>query len=417
MRSHLRRYAPADSKVIAIGNGQLSLGTVDRNSLAWDWGSDGLLKEYAANTPVVGYDPATGILRGTQAWPQVTNSLLDNRDLSTGNWLESDIVVAKDAVGVDGVANSAHTLTDNEGGFFSSIRQTITVSDDSATHSAKYLIKKDTDETRFPELVLQVVGGTIKNQATQINTKTGAKNDRQADGESTVKDAGSWWEVTLSITNNGAGNTSLIGRYYPSRGNTLGGNNADATGSIIVDFGQVYLNTSHEAAKGAPFIETGATAVTREGDDIDLTSIPFYNPAESTIVFKGTFELAGVNRSLLTFKNAAADGTEHIDIRILSNETVSARVVAGNVSQAQLTTSALSAGKFAVALGVKANDFGLSVNGAAVLTDTSGTMPSDLVSLVIGRSRVNTDYARLWIEDITYYPVRLSDAQLQALST
>jgi hypothetical protein len=395
MRSHLRRYAPADSKVIAIGNGQLSLGTVARASLAWDWGSDGLLKEYAANTPVVGYDPATGIIRGTQVWPQVTNSLLQNRNLAA-TWTNNG--ATKDAVGVDGVANTAWTLTDTD-----DASQSITVTNNSLTNVGFWLIGKGDDSA---VLSLTYTGGTGLTYTATLDTSTGiaTEGDDAVADDIVVTDLGDWWGLTLAAANNTTGNTTL----------TLKTDVDGGSGTIIQDFPGIYLNTA--AGLVVP-IETGATAVTREGDDIDLTSIPFYNPAESTIVFKGTFELAGVNRSLLTFKNAAADGTENIDILILSNETVRARVIAGNVSQAQLTTSALSAGKFAVALGVKANDFGLSVNGAAVLTDTSGTMPSDLVSLVIGRSRVNTDYARLWIEDITYYPVRLSDAQLQALST
>jgi hypothetical protein len=63
----------------------------------------------------------------------------------------------------------------------------------------------------------------------------------------------------------------------------------------------------------------------------------------------------------------------------------------------------------------KANDFAGSVNGGAVATDTSGTVPTvsvlQLGSLGAGSSSING-----YLRRITYYPRRLANAELQAIT-
>jgi hypothetical protein len=66
------------------------------------------------------------------------------------------------------------------------------------------------------------------------------------------------------------------------------------------------------------------------------------------------------------------------------------------------------------AMALQANNFAASANGSAVTTDTSGTLPTfnrmDLGSFTAGQTFNGH------IRSIRYYPVRLSDAQLQALT-
>jgi hypothetical protein len=63
----------------------------------------------------------------------------------------------------------------------------------------------------------------------------------------------------------------------------------------------------------------------------------------------------------------------------------------------------------------KQNDFAYSINGSTVSTDTSGTIPT------VNRLRVMAGYAGGEIQNgnisrLTYYPQRLPDATLQALT-
>jgi hypothetical protein len=71
-----------------------------------------------------------------------------------------------------------------------------------------------------------------------------------------------------------------------------------------------------------------------------------------------------------------------------------------------------------MATAYKVNDFAASRNGGAVVTDTAGAVPVGVVQLNIGAdpSGAAVNVSNTHIRTITYYPSRLTDAQLQALS-
>ena len=74
--------------------------------------------------------------------------------------------------------------------------------------------------------------------------------------------------------------------------------------------------------------------------------------------------------------------------------------------------------KFAMTLAE--NDFAVSLDGASVVTDTSGTVPSGISVLGIGYFYPNIPSSNLingHLKSIKYYPRRLSNAQLQELTT
>ena len=56
-------------------------------------------------------------------------------------------------------------------------------------------------------------------------------------------------------------------------------------------------------------------------------------------------------------------------------------------------------------------------DGGAVVTDTSGVVPTGLTTLRLGRNGVDAQFLNGHIKSIQYYPRRLSNAQLQELTT
>ena len=81
------------------------------------------------------------------------------------------------------------------------------------------------------------------------------------------------------------------------------------------------------------------------------------------------------------------DGTTANRIRILykSDGHLHATVTAGGVDQADLDLGAVAVDTdFKLAMRAATNDFAASLNGGAVVTDTSGTMPSGLTNDRIG---------------------------------
>jgi hypothetical protein len=63
----------------------------------------------------------------------------------------------------------------------------------------------------------------------------------------------------------------------------------------------------------------------------------------------------------------------------------------------------------------KVNDFAVSTNGGTVATDTLGTIPT-VDRLRLGE-RVTGNNLNGYLRRITYYPRRLSNAELQTITT
>jgi len=65
--------------------------------------------------------------------------------------------------------------------------------------------------------------------------------------------------------------------------------------------------------------------------------------------------------------------------------------------------------------GYKLNNYVFAGNGAAVTTDTAATVPV-CSTLNIGKATTAEGFLNGWIRKINYYPLRLTNAEVQAFS-
>jgi hypothetical protein len=94
-------------------------------------------------------------------------------------------------------------------------------------------------------------------------------------------------------------------------------------------------------------------------------------------------------------------------------------VVAGNSTQADVQVLGITAGSAAKFIGTyKANDFQQASNNTLGTADTAGTVP------VVSQITIGSDYAQSintalngTIKKLAYYPLRLTNANLQALTS
>jgi hypothetical protein len=112
------------------------------------------------------------------------------------------------------------------------------------------------------------------------------------------------------------------------------------------------------------------------------------------------------------------DGTtaERIELNNASLNRI-AGIVDNSVTQFQATVGAGFDAAFQVskkALAYRAADFAGCLNGGTVSTGATGTVPT-VTNLRIGRF-VSANHLNGWISRIVYYPTRLSNATLQALT-
>jgi hypothetical protein len=170
------------------------------------------------------------------------------------------------------------------------------------------------------------------------------------------------------------------------------------------------------------YIPTVASQVTRAADTASMTGTNFsswYNQAQGTF-YSEVIKLGNLNFQQVYQVN---DGSSSNAMALgfgSSLHPLRFDVTTGGVSQAQITgiadTTALNT-SLRTAAAYAVNDFAISGNGAAVATDTLGTV-SVVNQLGIGYRTISTPLTLTGtIRKLSYYPIRCTNAQLQALTS
>jgi len=174
--------------------------------------------------------------------------------------LNNSPIITLDQVGITGLINTASRIEDN-----SSLLSEATYQPFLANTMLHYSvwIKKDQDETRFPEFYTRISTSNNpqrRQSVTQLNTKTGATFFRANIAEHddfVVLDRGDWWVLVWKYNNTTLQNLlgNIIIRPAMTNG-SIGTSQTSATGSIIVGYAGISEYTSMEQT---PIISNGAT--------------------------------------------------------------------------------------------------------------------------------------------------------------
>lgn len=168
------------------------------------------------------------------------------------------------------------------------------------------------------------------------------------------------------------------------------------------------------------YIPTTTVPVTRSAD---LLSAPLLS-ANGFSSTQGTFLIDAISA------NQAQTGDKATVVEI-NNDTVNNRIqLARDTTKARgyatilgSDVAAIDAGTWSnqtrnkVAMAYAADNYGVSNAGAAAVTDTSGDIPSALVTLDVGSNALGTGNFFGHLITLTYYPARLPDATLVTLTT
>lgn len=332
-------------------------------------GPSGLLIPSVTNTPRVEYDTsgnALGLLMETAR----TNSALWSRDFTNAAWVKVDITAAKDQTGVDGVANSASSLTaDASGG---TVLQTIVLA--AVVRTLSFYMKRIT--------------GTGPVSISQDGvTFTDISGDLDA-----LSPEYPWVRVSLTAT-----------QLNPIIGIEMSG-----SGDVIaVDFA-----TIEAGAAASSCIPTTTVGVTRTADRCVRTLGTEFSATAGTLAIAGTSSQAQ-DAANSQFLYEISDGTaneRYVAFRVAATDTCRFNVIDGGAGQGPINATLVSGAKFKMASAWAANDLATSFNGGAAGTDASATLPTvttlDLGS-TLGLLQMNGHILRF-----DYWPVRQPNAFL-----
>jgi hypothetical protein len=373
-----------------------------------------------ASAPRFDYDPITLAARGLLIEEQRTNLLLRSAEFDNASWTKLNATATGGAAtGPDGTA-SADSIAPTASTATHAALQTATVTA-STTYTATVYMKAA--GATHAQLVYD--DGASNGAFMNLNLSTGAiTRGPEAAGTGTqvagdVQSAGNGWyrvrvtaqhgSTTARVAVNPLVSSASASGIFPSITTTTG----DA----------VYLwGAQLEAGPFATsYIPTTTAQVTRTADSLVMTGANFsswfnavqgtiYAEADSVAFGGGTgarpvFELndgTSNNRVTAYFRSGAA-GLE-------------TDVMAGGVNQAALASQVglLSNTVYKLAAVYAANDFAFAVAAGAVATDSAGSVPA-VTQLLIGAT--NAAYQNGHLRTLRYYPRRLPDTTLQALTT
>ena len=262
---HALNFGAAGSPDVSIGTGVL---TEARTSTIYLPDDSGIWRPFTSGIPGKVFANGRWWLYGG---PAGTNELTRSFDLSGAAWAETGTdVAALDAIGLEGVANTASTLTDNDGSAIEFLLESISIPDDSNPNVLRIFVKKDAITLRFPEFRLRLTAGTQQRSHVQLNTLTGEAVIRFSEGTVAVESnsSGDWWELLFSVINNGTGNNNANILLFPAF-ETVFENTGDvaATGSIIVGNVELHLNKTIAQVRGTTPIFTSGSTVTVDAAD------------------------------------------------------------------------------------------------------------------------------------------------------
>jgi len=157
----------------------------------------------------------------------------------------------------------------------------------------------------------------------------------------------------------------------------------------------------------------------RAADDAKITGETFadwYNPLESTIFFESGVAPTS-NSKYFTFRGDDGGGTELIESAAVSGPGANVFTYCDSSIRANISVTDSGATKLKYATGVIKDNVNIAVNGTLGTADTSAVHPDGINQLSIGNYSNGSYYLNNTIQKLTYYPKRLTDAQLQLLTS
>ncbi len=254
------------------------------------------------------------------------------------------------------------------------------------------------EEPRTNVLLNSLINGT--NLATQSVTVTAAARTLSFYGTGQIALSGAH---SATVTGTGAYPTRTTLTFTPSAGTLT----LTVTGTV--QFAQLELGSF-----ATSFIPTTTTALTRNADQAVMTGTNFsswYNATAGTVVVNAT--ATGTAAYTFTMCGAGNSGNDALYNYVSTNYTTQS--FTGGVLQANVNNGVVGGSAAKISVAYASNNFGTAANGGSTTTDASYTQAT-MDKMRIGASANNTITGIVYVRTLSYYPQRLTNAELQAFS-
>ena len=237
----------------------------------------------------------------------------------------------------------------------------------------------------------------------QLNVKRAGGTNVSVDTDHTL--TADWERIHATFTQDPTNTGARIVLVNPNNGNEAS--------EVLIYGAQVEAGSFPTS-----YIPTSGSQSTRSPDiaSIPVTAFGYNQEAGTLVVEFGAFSVGSLNAAIASLTDDPVSD-DWAPLLYLGPSSLEVRTRDTGVDQAVITIL----GDFRTSGGIvgtamKENSFAASVNGSTPITDSSGTMPTDVSIMRIGTFASNPAYLNGHIKSLKYYPRRLTDAQLQELT-
>jgi hypothetical protein len=383
--------------------------------------ADGTLElfNHPDDVPRIEYD-ATGAVKGLLIEEARTNLVTYSNDLTAAGWLKTNNSnTANAGVAPDGTSNANKVVPTTSSGVhytyrtlnFSSTDHSFSVYVASAGYGFATICAGTTHNNDHYAVVIDLSDGTqtaLYSAGAQSKTVT-------------VEPVGSFYRVTISGSGEkyyvvGASDT---GTYTPSDYG-FKSFQGDGTSGILV-----YGAQAEAGAFPTSYIPTAGATATRSADVARIPTSAFgYNDEGGTVVCDFSMSFDGTNFPRVWEIGSTINNQDRINLYgNAPDKRIGCGFLTANTSQAGFTLSTnntVPTTQVKVAFSWKENDVAAVQDGGTVQQDTVATLKggNPRTSVGLGYTTVSSsDIMNGHIKSIQYYPRRLTNAQLQELTT
>ncbi len=261
-------------------------------------------------------------------------------------------------------------------------------------------------------LDIRLAGAAVWSRPTvRINLETGEVTAvNNASYISSTNFGNGWFRITFGATPTAT--SAAVGLQFPT--------------GVTMDGGSFYiwgLQGEANATYATSYIPTTSSSATRVADFATTNNIStLFGSTEGSFFVDMTYDNGGASGSIPVFLRSSISSS-YLYATYLQSQSgvIQLQVNNSGSASAAITSSAIftQGQRVKIAVGYKQNDFVLYVNGSLIGTDISGDISSSLAFIDLGTYSLSASTFQYngTISESVLFPTRLTNAELQALTT
>ena len=380
--------------------------TFTRDSIGTYIDELGVIKYAPNNVPRFDHDPDTGESLGLLIEESRTNSYTYSVDLSQSVYSKNNVtIVSNAAVAPDGTTTATKIVPST-----SSVVHSISRIGTVGLNAIRSVYIKAGEYTSC------VIDDINTGARATINLLDGStSNTNYIPQRGNLVNAGNgWWRVYVGYDQYSAVNNPF--HIYPNTNSAFAG---DGTSGIYV-WG--YQQEADAWPLPSSYIPTSGSTVTRAQDFAKITGTNFtdsYNQEEGTLVCDQSVSDLSTANQYSVILSSSINESIGMGYRVgggASGDYGFYIIKSGDALFRSVTANIAVDTPFRTALAYKLNDGGTCFNGGTAITDDTLVLPTPDRMLIGEGYSANNELTKGHIRKLTYYPKRLTNAQLQSLT-